>query len=184
MLALKQQLYILIFVFTFSAMGNSLLAQSSEKFNDAEVAHIAVIANKIDVETAKLAKKKSEQSDVIGFANTMISDHTAVIQKAKDLAEKLGVKPQKNSLSKKLMEDARKTRSMLRKKSAGAFNKAYINHEVQYHKAVINTIEDVLLPDTENAELKDLLEGVLPALKAHLKQAKNIQNKVADNGRY
>lgn len=185
MLKLKQQLFLLLaIVFTLSIIGNTLWAQSQNKYNDAEIAHIAVIANKIDVETAKLAKKKSDQPDVLGFANTMINDHSAVIKKAKDLVKKLGVKPQKNSLSKKLMKDAQKTRSMLRNKSGADFNQAYINHEVNYHNAVINTIENVLVPDTENKELKQLLESVLPALKTHLDQAKNIREKLSDYDSY
>ena len=184
MLGLKQQLYILVFVFIVSAMGNSLLAQSQEKYSDAEVAHIAVVANKIDVETARLAKKKSEHSRVLDFANTMINDHSAVIQRARGLVNKLGVKPQKNSLSKKLMKDAKKARTSLQNKSGDDFNQAYINHEVKYHKAVINTVQEVLIPDTDNAELKNLLQEVLPPLKAHLQQAENIREKLDSNAGY
>lgn len=184
MLTLKQQIYILVFLFAVSAIGNNLRAQSQDKYSDAEIAHIAVVANKIDVETAKLAKKKSDQADVVNFANTMINDHNSVIEKATNLAETLGVKPQKNSLSKKLMKDAKSARSMLQSKSGADFNQAYINHEVKYHKAVISTIEDVLIPDTNNADLKNLLEGVLPALKTHLKQAKTIQEKLNNNDNY
>lgn len=181
---LKQTTYLLVFVFAFASMGNTLSAQSQDKYSDAEIAHIAVTANKIDVETAKLAKKKSEQSDVLGFANTMINDHSAVIQKATELVKSLGVKPQENALSKKLMEDAKSARSMLKGKTGDDFNQAYIDHEVKYHKAVISAVENVLVPDTENTELKKLLEGVLPALKTHLKQAENIQDKLNSNDSY
>ncbi|MDX1640586.1 MAG: DUF4142 domain-containing protein [Balneolaceae bacterium] len=184
MLSHNQPIYILVLLFTISAMGNALWAQSQDKLNDAEIAHIAVTANKIDVETARLAKKKSDHPDVVSFAETMINDHTAVIDKAKKLANRLGVKPRKNPTSKKLMNDARDVRSMLRNKSGTNFNKAYINHEVNYHKAVINTIDDVLIPNTSNVELKQLLEGALPALKAHLQQAENIQEKLSGNASY
>lgn len=184
MITLKNRIFVLLVIFSLSAIGNTLLAQSQNKYSDAEVAHIAVTANMIDVETAKLAKKKSENSDVVDFANTMINDHNAVIDKATKLAKNLGVKPQKNALSKKLMTDAENKRSNLQAKSGESFNKAYISHEVEYHKAVINTIQDVLIPNTSNSQLKDLLEGVLPALKTHLEQAKTIQEELASDDGY
>lgn len=184
MLTFKKLIYILTLLFTFASIGNILQAQSQNKYSDAEVAHIAVTANKIDVETAKLAKKKSNHSDVIDFANTMIRDHNCVIQKAVELTQELGVEPKENSLSQKLMDDAKSDRSMLKNKSGDDFNEAYINHEVKYHEAVITVIKDVLIPNTKNADLKNLLKGVLPALETHLEQAENIQEKLNSNDSY
>lgn len=184
MSTLKNSILVLVLLFGVSALGNHVVAQSQNKLNDAEIAHIAVTANKIDVQTAKLAKKKSENADVINFANTMINDHNAVIDKAVKLVKKLGVSPQQNDVSKKLMKQAKESRSKLQKKSGDSFNKAYIDHEVKYHKAVISTIENTLIPNTSNTQLKNLLEGVLPALKTHLKQAENIQGMLMDDGGY
>ena len=43
---------------------------------------------------------------------------------------------------------------MLESKSGDAFNKAYVDNEVAYHKAVIDAVEGLLIPETDNAELK------------------------------
>ena len=64
---------------------------------------------------------------------------------------------------------------MLESKSGDAFNKAYIDNEVAYHKAVIGAVENVLIPDATNAELKSLLQNVLPVLKTHLEHAEMVQ---------
>jgi len=88
---------------------------------------------------------------------------------------KLNVTPMDNSVSKKLLADAETTKKALRSKSGKAFDKAYIDNEVAYHKAVISTVEGTLIPSTENAELKALLLKVVPALKAHLGHAEMIQ---------
>src|SRR5215510_7339602 len=45
---------------------------------DAEIAHIAVTANTIDIEAGEQAKAKSTNADVKKFAQTMITDHTGV----------------------------------------------------------------------------------------------------------
>lgn len=163
---------------TFFAAVNSY-AQTKDQFNDAEIAAIAVAANDIDIKYAEIAKEKSNNEEILGFANTMINDHKAVIDQAVDLVTKLKVEPQSNSLSEKLNADAEETRKMLRSKEGKAFDEAYINNEVAYHKAVISAVRDVLIPDTENNQLKDLLEAVLPALETHLKHAESVQKKIS-----
>lgn len=150
-------------------------AQSNPKLSDAEVASVAVVANQIDINYAAIAKEKSKDPAVIKFAETMERDHKAVIGQAAALVKKLGVTPKDNAVSKKLLADAEKTKKTLRAKSATGFNKAYIDNEVAYHKAVIAAVEGLLIPETENGELKALLQNVVPALKAHLMHAEMLQ---------
>lgn len=150
-------------------------AQDKPKLTDPEIAFVAVTANQIDIDFAAIAKQKSKDASVIDFANTMERDHKAVIAQAAALAKKLGVTPKNNAVSKGMLADAEKTKKNLRSKSGAAFNKAYIDNEVAYHKAVIAAVETVLIPATENSELKQLLQNVVPALKAHLMHAEMLQ---------
>ena len=151
-------------------------AQDNPKLSDAEVANVAVTANQIDIDYAAIAKKRSKTESVLEFAATMSSDHKAVIDKAVALVTKLNVTPQDNAVSKQLLADAAKTKKKLNALSGKAFDKAYIDNEVAYHKAVIAAIEDLLIPESENAELKELLQSVVPAFKAHLKHAEMVQS--------
>ena len=151
-------------------------AQEKPRLSDAEVASVAVVANQIDINYAAIAKEKSKNAEVLKFAETMARDHKAVIEQAAALAKKLGVTPKDNAVSQKLLADAEKTKKELRSKSAKVFNKAYIDNEVAYHKAVIEAVEGLLIPETENGELKELLQNVVPALKAHLMHAEMLQN--------
>ena len=158
----------------------SAFAQENPKLSDAEVASVAVVANQIDIKYGEIAKEKSKNADILKFAETMINDHTAVIAQAAALVKKLGVTPQDNAVSQKLSSDAEKTKKTLRLKSGKAFDKAYIDNEVAYHKAVIGAVEGLLIPETENKELKDLLQNVVPALKAHLEHAIMVQSKISE----
>ena len=152
-----------------------VLAQEKPKLSDAEVAFIAVTANQIDIAYADIAKQKSKDPEVLKFAETMQRDHKGVIDQAVALAKKLGVNPLDNSVSKKLVTDSEATKKDLLSRSGKSFDKAYIDNEVGYHKAVIQAVEDLLIPETENGELKQLLSNVLPALKAHLMHAEMMQ---------
>ena len=150
-------------------------AQKSQKLTDPEIASVAVTANQIDIDYAKIAAKKSKNQEVIDFAKTMEKDHGAVIDQAVALVTKLGVTPKDNATSQSLNAQAVKTRKMLNSKSGKAFDKAYVDNEVAYHTAVIGAVETVLIPDATNKELHDLLVSAVPLFKAHLEHAKMVQ---------
>jgi putative membrane protein len=162
----------------FSCLAISLtsFAQDAPRLSDAEVASVAVVANQIDIDYANIAREKSKNIEILKFAETMTNDHKAVISQASDLVKKLNVTPKDNAVSQKLLADAENTKKSLRAASAGNFDKAYIDNEVAYHKAVIGAVEGLLIPETENAELKSFLNAVLPALKTHLAHAEMVQN--------
>ena len=145
------------------------------KLTDPEVASVAVTANQIDINYASIAKEKSKNADVIKFAQTMSNDHKAVIAQAVTLVTRLKVTPKDNAVSQSLNAGAEKEKAVLRTKSGKDFDKAYIDNEVAYHKAVIGAVETVLIPNAQNAELKALLEKVVPALKAHLEHAEMVK---------
>ena len=159
-------------------MSGTTISFSQTTLSDPEVASVAVAANQIDIKYAEIAKKKSKNPEILNFAETMAKDHNAVIGQASALVKKLNVTPKDNALSQKLNSDAEETRKVLNAKSAAEFDKAYINNEVAYHKAVIDAVKNVLIPETENQELKDLLTNILPALDAHLKHAEMVQKKI------
>lgn len=153
-------------------------AQKAGKLSDPEVASVAVVANQIDIDYAKIAKERSKNAEVLKFADMMARDHKSVIDRATALVTKLKVTPKESATSRSLLADAEKTKAALRAKSGAAFDKAYLDNEVAYHKAVIATVNDVLIPETENAELKKLLQDVAPVLKMHLQHAEMAQKQL------
>jgi len=153
-------------------------SQENPTLSDSEVASVAVVANQIDISYAEIALKKSKNKEILDFAKRMITDHNAVIEQAVTLVTKLSVTPEDNAVSQSLSEGAEKTKKTLRKATRKEFDKLYIDNEVAYHKAVIAAVRDLLIPESDNGELKGLLEAVLPALEAHLGHAEMVQMKL------
>ncbi len=167
-------------LFTLSAfLYAGAFAQNAPKLTDPEIAHVAVTANQIDVDYAAIAKEKSKNKEVLQFAATMAKDHEGVIKQAVALATKLGVTPMDNAMSKSLKDGESTTSKMLRSLNGAAFDKAYIDNEVAYHKAVIDAVKNVLIPQTQNADLKNLLVTVEPVLESHLAHAEMVQKAFA-----
>lgn len=156
-------------------------SQGTIKLTDPEIASVAVTANQIDVSYGKIALKRSKNADIRKFAQTMITDHSGVIKQATALAAKLGVVPKTNAVTEQLLQGAKSTRQKLGAAKAADFDKAYIDNEVAYHTAVISAVNKLLIPQTQNGELKGLLEKVAPVLQEHLAHAKMVQSEI-DNG--
>ena len=169
----------LSFLFAAIAINLGASAQKSQKLTDPEIASVAVTANQIDIDNAKIALKKSKNAEVIAFAKTMEKDHGAVINEAVALAKRLGVTPKDNPTTKAFLDGSKKTQAMLNSKKGMAFDKAYVDNEVSYHKAAINEVENVLIPDATNSELKSLLQSALPIFKGHLAHAEMLQKDLA-----
>ena len=128
---------------------------------DPQIAHIAYTAGLIDIEAGKQALDKSQNNDVRAFAQQMIGDHTAVNDQALALVKKLNVTPEDNATSQGLAEAADADRKKLADLSGVAFDKAYVDNEVAYHKAVDDAVSKTLIPSAQNAELKTLLQNDL-----------------------
>jgi putative membrane protein len=158
-------------------VSTTLQAQTAAPdLSDPEVAHVAVTANSIDIELAKLAQPRLRSESVRKFAVTMVTDHSAVNKQAAALATKLGVTPKDNAVSQSLLKGAAEARASLEQPKGSAFDKAYVNREVEYHQAVLDALDGLLIPTTSNAELKKLLVDVRPAIAAHLAHAKQLQS--------
>jgi putative membrane protein len=121
------------------------VAQGAAKPSDPQIAHIAFTAGQIDIEAAQQAAKKSKNKDVRSFATDMVRDHKAVNAKALALLKKLKVKPEDNDTSKGLVKQAADTKAKLAGLNGPAFDKAYAENEVAYHKTVNGALETTLI---------------------------------------
>jgi putative membrane protein len=156
----------------------ALAADQAAKPTDPQIAHIAYTAGQIDVEAAKQALGKSKNKEVRAFAEQMVGDHTMVNDQALALVKKLNVKPEDNPTSQSLAKQAEATRNKLASLTGAAFDKAYVDNEVTYHKTVNTALSDTLIPDAQNAELKALLQSGLGVFQAHQKHAEQIASQL------
>lgn len=143
---------------------------------DPQIAAIVVTANTVDIDAGKLAEHKGHARAVRDFAKTMVTDHSGVNHAAVSLVKKLHVKPENNATADSLKQGGEQNIANLKTLKGAAFDKAYIDHEVTYHQAVLDAMDKALIPGAKNPELKALLVKVRPAFVSHLEHAKHIQS--------
>ena len=159
------------------AAAPSVGAQApSAKLNDPTIVAIFDAANTWDMATGALAAKRGHTADVRSFGAMLVKAHRGVRQEGRDLAGKLKVTPTppKNfGMAKDHAVAMRKLRAL----HGAAFDRAFLAHEVAYHKAVIDAVTTTLLPAIQNADLKKLVISVSPAFQAHMAQAQSMLDK-------
>jgi putative membrane protein len=153
-------------------------AQGAAKPTDPQIAHIAYTAGQLDIEAARQALKISKDKEVKAFANDMVRDHTAVNKQALALVKKLKVAPEDNDTSRALTKQADVKRTELAKLKGRAFDKAYVDNEVAYHKTVNSALESTLIPSANNAELKSLLQTGLKIFQGHEQHAEHVASEL------
>lgn len=157
------------------AAAKSDAPASRQTVTDAQIAAIVVAANTVDAEAGKLAQSKTKNKKVKAFADDMVRDHTAVNKAAVELVTRLGVTPEETDTSRGLIASGEQSRASLSKLSGKAFDKAYVDNEVAYHKLVMSAVDNTLIPNAQNAELKATLVKVRPTFVQHLQHAEELQ---------
>jgi len=134
----------------------TLLAQAkpaAPALDDAAIVGIFDIANTWDIETGSLAARKGTRQDVKDFGAMLARDHKMVQGQGRDLAAKLKVTPTPVSSDFSLKVAHEAAMKKLQGLSGPAFDKAFLEHEVAYHKAVVDAVTTTLLPAIKNAEV-------------------------------
>jgi putative membrane protein len=109
------------------------------------------------------------------FGKMLVRDHKNVRSQGRELAKSLNVTPTPPSDFPLAKAHAEAMRS-LQGQRGSAFDRAFLQHEVDFHNAVIDAVTKTLLPAIQNAQVKDLVTTVAPAFVAHRDAAQNLLN--------
>ncbi|NRB05898.1 MAG: DUF4142 domain-containing protein [Rhodobacteraceae bacterium] len=153
--------------FVIALTGAQASAQDLADMSDLEYAHIAYTADNIDIRYAHLALALSSNPAIHDFANTMIRDHTAVNEAALGLLDKLGATAQDNAFSQTLNANAEGIIDTLSALRGAEFDAAYAANELAYHQAVNELVENTMIPNIDNAEVRALFSQGLEIFQAH-----------------
>lgn len=165
--------FVTLGVMALVATAPEMRAQSDAKLDDPTIVAIFDAANTYDIEAGALAEKKAKSHDVHEFAEMLQRDHRAVRQQGRDLAASLKVTPTPPTnfaLAQAHVDAMTKLRGL----SGAAFDRAFLQNEVDFHNAVIDAVTKTLLPAIQNAQVKDLVTKVAPAFVAHRDRAQNL----------
>jgi len=144
---------------------------------DANIVAILDGANAADSAAGMIASKKATHADVKDFGRTMMRDHHSLRKAGQDLAAKLKLTPQAPAGDTSGVAAQHWQDNLNSMPKGDAWDKAYIDHEVTYHQAVLATAQ-AALGAAQDSSLKALISGAAPNIQGHLTKAQSIQTKL------
>lgn len=166
---------------TTSSMDTTGMAASSTStsgnWSDANIVALLDEANMADSSAGAIAATKGTSSAVRDFAKRMERDHHTLRAQGQALAKKLNVTPAAPSDDPVTSMASNEMNTLNSTAKGKDFDKAYIDAEVDAHKAVLD-LATKGAGQTQTAELKNLIQKAAPVVQAHLTLAESIQKKL------
>ena len=158
-----------------AAMGaGNASTSTSGNWSDANIVALLDEANAADSAAGAIAATKGTAAAVRDFARRMMRDHHQLRAQGAALAKKLNVTPSAPA-DDPLPAAAQSETNTLNTTAKGKdFDKAYIDAEVDVHKKVLD-LATKAAAQTQNAELKNLIQKAAPVIQGHLDKAESIQ---------
>lgn len=151
-------------------------APAPAALTDANIVYLLDRANAADSARGVLAEKKGTREDVRNFGRLMVRDHHKLRAEGEQLAKKLGVTPQAPAGDQSEAQAKQEMDSLTAAQKGPAWDKGYIDYEIGYHKALMETATKAL-DAAQNKQLKDLIKRAAPVVKMHLNVAERLQKK-------
>lgn len=145
--------------------------------SDASIMAYLDQVNMADSAGGKLASTKGTSSAVRDFGKMMMGEHHALRVQGQDLAKKNSINPAP-AQGDTTQQHAQRTQETLNSMAKGAaWDAAYIANEVQMHQEVLNNAQ-AAANQTQNADIKALIQKAAPVVQKHLDRAQQIQKQL------
>jgi putative membrane protein len=146
--------------------------------DDAQIAAVTNAVSTGEVQQAQLAQSKATRTDVKQFAQMMVNDHRMEMQKQTQLLQRLQIAPQSNPVAMQVSTESQDNLDALRDAKGKEFDKQYMQDQVKAHQKALDLLDNQLIPNAKNPDLKANLQQMRPKIAEHLRKAQSIQEKI------
>lgn len=142
--------------------------------SDANVSSIFATANTGEIQMANLALERSRNNAVRTYAQRMIQDHTTANQQLERVLESARLRPVPVETTRELETTVRHTMEALQRLDGAAFDRTYMQSQVDVHRWLLQTLDDALIPSARRRDLDGMLRQNREVVAAHLREAEQI----------
>jgi putative membrane protein len=128
-----------------------------------------------EIEHGTLAQAKSTNSDVKDYAEKVVKDHRTRMMKDDKMMTGLGVAPRDSALSARIRAASDQQTTRLNSLSGAAFDRAYIDEQINYYRTVLDTFDRDLLPNIKDPDLKSQVSEARERANDNLKEAQDLR---------
>jgi putative membrane protein len=153
------------------AAGND--AAPEIDLTDAQIGAVTTAANTGEVAQANASLPKLTDSDAKAFAQEMVAAHTTAQTRQAALLQSKGITPVENEVSMELRKESDAIVAELMT-ATSEVDLLYMQAQVTVHTKVLETLDTILIPSADDADLRAELEATRGDVKTHLDHAQEI----------
>jgi putative membrane protein len=146
--------------------------------NEGDALGMVIAVDEHEIAAAEQAKSKNVSAPVAAYADMMIKEHTAHMEKARALEGsakvQIGTGPQVASLR----TDSEAARNRLANMQGQDFERAYVEEMVNSHQKTLTMLESQLVPAAQNEALRTFLTQTRDTVAKHLEAARQLQTQI------
>ena len=148
---------------------------SATPISETDVAAIVTAANSGEVTVSQLGVSRATSNAVRQFAQQMVNEHTLSLQQAQALFNSIALSSSTNATSMNLTNLSIQTVNSLNAQPSGnAFDRTFMQNEVNMHQMVLNLIDNTLLPSARNGQFIQFLQTMRAEVATHLQLAQSV----------
>lgn len=132
-------------------ISNPLSALAQKQLNDAEIAEVMEVCQKIRFDFATLALEKAQEDEVKEFASYILTDYK------EDLPPVPVFIKDQNQSARDIKKEMTEMSNKLKKLKGKEFDLGYLRTQMALHKRIAKDIKEGLIPAAKNPELKKAL---------------------------
>jgi putative membrane protein len=136
------------------------------------------VANTMEIQLSRVAIKKASSPQVRKIAQTLLTHHNKNREQVRSLAQQVNVTltpAQGGSVS---SSDSAAMPRDLQTTSGAAFDKAFIQYQINAHEANIDRLQNQTIPAIEDQQVKAYLQQTLTAMQNHLASLQQVQQQL------
>jgi putative membrane protein len=146
--------------------------------NESDALGMVIAVDEHEVAAAKQARSKNVSAPVMAYADMMIKEHTANMEKARGLEDganvQVGTGPQVASLR----TNSETARNRLGAMAGQDYERAYVEEMVNGHQRTLTMLESQLIPAAQNDAVRTFLMQTRDAVAKHLEAARQLQTQL------
>lgn len=142
--------------------------------SDAEIAWVLRTFNMSEIEYSQAACRGAESPEVKAFAERMITEHLAAIDREGQLFQQHRISPASSARGQAFAGDMDGLFQNLGNMQGAELDEAYMAGQVRIHLALLDLIDTQLLSVVQNEALRSEIEALRAATLQHLAQAEQI----------
>ena len=161
---------------TNMSSSSSMSGMPGMSLTGPDIAGILTTANQGEIDAGQLASTKAVSPAVRDFANMMVRDHTSALSDARATFDRSHLVPNTTNTTAMTLQDlSSRTRRSLDQYAGSAFDRTYMQSQVDMHQWLLTQIDSSLMPSSRG-DLRTLLVNQRAAVAAHLDRARSILN--------